>query len=459
MRYGPDQIGVVRDLTAPERVRSGVPLSLQQYGEYFQYQNSFYPLFGLGPTYSDKKLEEIQQDIRGYSGAGYMGNGIVFACILSRLQVFSQARFQFRRLQSGRPGEYFGNADLVPLEEPEPGRTTSDLLARMELDISLAGNSFIVRQGDYLKRLRPDWCAIVLSGYGEEDPDAVVEGYAYWPGGIASGNDPVGYVREQVAHYAPLPDPLACYRGMSWMTPIVREIMADSGFRDHKIDFLQHGGSHNFLFQIDKASMTQERFEEFVAAYRGQHEGGSNVAKSIFLRAAVDATPLGTNFTDSDMKAIIGAGETRIAAAAGVPPIVAGFSEGLASATYSNYGQARRRFVDGTIRWLWQNAAASLQTLIPTPPAAQLWYDDRDIPALQEDIKDRAEVQQMQAAATKSLIDAGYEPASVVDAVTSGDLKRLQHTGLFSVQLQPAGAGQPSNGTGDPAAMPMLPPG
>jgi phage portal protein BeeE len=54
-----------------------------------------------------------------------------------------------------------------------------------------------------------------------------------------------------------------------------------------------------------------------------------------------------------------GAGETRIAAAAGVPPVIVGLSEGLQAATYSNYSQARRRFADGTMRPLWRNAAVA----------------------------------------------------------------------------------------------------
>lgn len=34
-------------------------------------------------------------------------------------------------------------------------------LARMEQDVSLAGNSFIARKGDWLYRLRPDWVDII----------------------------------------------------------------------------------------------------------------------------------------------------------------------------------------------------------------------------------------------------------------------------------------------------------
>ena len=103
--------------------RSGTPISLEQWAENFQYLSHQYPLFGYGPTYQNDKLEEMASNFRGYSGGAYMGNGIVFACVLSRLQVFSQARFQFRQLRSGRPGDYFGNEDLIPLEVPEPGKT------------------------------------------------------------------------------------------------------------------------------------------------------------------------------------------------------------------------------------------------------------------------------------------------------------------------------------------------
>lgn len=442
MRIGPLEIVNSRRVQ-----RQTYPLTLDDYYNQLSYMGHQYPLFGYGPSYPNEKLEEISHHFRGYVGGGYMGNVVVFACILARLQVFSQARFQFRELRSGRPGDYFGDQSLQVLEKPEPGKNTSDLLARMETDVSLAGNWFGVRDGDRLRRLRPDWVAIALTGDKEEDPDAEVAGYVYFPGGPHSGNPPVAYMRDEVAHYAPVPDPLAKYRGMSWLTPVIREIMADSGFRDHKIKFLEHGGTHNFLFTVDKTAMTGDQFQEFTQAYRRMYEGGDGAYRSIWLRAAVDATPLGTNFQQTDFKKVQGAGETRIAAAAGVPPIVVGLSEGLESATYSNYGQARRRFVDGTIRWLWQNAAASLETLVPPPnTAAQLWYDDRDIPALQEDIAERASVQEAQARSIKALAEAGFDTGSVVDAVTSGDLKRLQHTGLLSVQLQEPGQSMNGNG-------------
>jgi hypothetical protein len=96
-----------------------------------------------------------------------------------------------------------------------------------------------------------------------------------------------------------------------------------------------------------------------------------------------------------------------------------------------------RRFADLTMRPLWRDAFGSLASILTAPTAAELWYSDRDIPALKDDIKDFAEVQALQAQAIRQYVDAGYEPDSVVEAVNAGDLKRLRHSGLYSVQLQP----------------------
>ena len=62
-----------------------------------------------------------------------------------------------------------------------------------------------------------------------------------------------------------------------------------------------------------------------------------------------------------------------------------------------------------------------------------------------------AEVQVKQAQAIRQYVDAGFEPDSVVDAVNAGDLKRLKHSGLYSVQLQLPVPEQPKP---EPAAIP-----
>jgi hypothetical protein len=224
---------------------------------------------------------------------------------------------------------------------------------------------------------------------------------------------------------------------MSWLTPVMREVLADGAATDHKLAFFEHGATVNMVVQMDP-STTAELFDKFVKNFKSEHEGTRNAYKTIFLAGGATAMPVGSNFQQMDFKVVQGAGETRIAAAAGVPPIIVGLSEGLAAATYSNYGQARRAFADGTMRPLWRSACGALETIVNVPGPADLWYDDRDIQFLQEDQKDAAVIQQTQAATIHLFIAAGFQPDSVVSAVLNSDLSRLAHTGLYSVQLQPA---------------------
>ncbi len=139
-----------------------------------------------------------------------------------------------------------------------------------------------------------------------------------------------------------------------------------------------------------------------------------------------------------------GSGELRIAAAARVPAVILGLSEGLqgSSLNSGNFNSSRRMFADGWCRPTWRKMCGALATIVPAQSGAMLWYDDSDIGFLKEDVKDAAEVIQIQMASIRQGVDSGFDPDTVVDAVVAGDLMRLQHSGMFSVQLQAPGAAQ-----------------
>lgn len=398
--------------------------------------------------------ETIDPTFRGFAAAGYAGNAIVFACMQARLMLFSEARFQFRRLQSGRPGELFGSSALARLEEPWAGGTTGDLLARMMVSNDLAGNAFVVATDTGARVLRPDWVTMVLGSdrnpaASAAEVDAELIAILHHPGGMHTSNTAEVFLRGEFAHFAPLPDPLSPFRGMPWLAPVAREVQGDAGYTTHKLKFLENGATPNMVVSLDPA-ITQTAFDAWRDSFEKDHKGLSNAYKTLYLGGGATATVVGANLQQMDFKAVQGAGETRIAAAAGVPPVVVGFSEGLSGSSLNagNYTSARRRFADLTMRPLWRNAAGSLASIVPVPSGAELWYDDRDISFLQEDVSDAAEIQQKDAMTIRQLVDAGFKPDAVIDAVTAGDLKRLsgQHSGLYSVQLQEPGA------TASPAA-------
>jgi phage portal protein BeeE len=443
----------LRDVFAPERAQ-------YPWNDLFNtmtFNGVQYPL-GLTQTLQGTR-EEIDGSFAGIVQGAYAGNGVVFACELARFMVFSEARFMYQRMRQGKPGDLFSTRDLDVLERPWPGGTTGDLLTSALIDADMAGNAFIARRDSErgrLRRLRPDWMTIVLGSESDEDVqagdiDADLLGYIYHPGGKYSGRTPIVLQPSEVAHFRPVPDPLASFRGMSWLTPMLREVESDSAATGHKLKFYENGATPNLVVSLDK-DVLPTQFKTWVELFKEKEPVGLDVYKTLYLGGGADATVVGANLRQMDFKVVQGAGETRIAAAAGVPPVIVGLSEGLQAATYSNYGQARRRLADGTIRPLWRNFAGSMGTIIPTPSDARLWYDDRDIAFLREDARDSAEIQGRESQTIRTLVDAGYDPATVIDAVLNSDWTRLVHTGLYSVQLQPPGTTTPAEPAAPPSA-------
>lgn len=426
--------------------------------EMFSYQGVGYSVYG-------GDHQNVERDVTSflhYVNRFYRDNGVVFAVVLARLLLFTEARFQWQRMINGRPGDLFGTAALDLLERPWPNGTTGDLLARMEQDASLHGNFYAVKEAGRIRRLRPDWVEIVLDAAPAEAVASNIRGYLYRPGGNDSRVEPKLYLPHEMAHWAPIPDPLAQYRGMSWITPVIREVVSDRAASEHKLKFFENAATPNLAVSFSE-NITQQQFQAFMSAMNAAHQGSENAYKTMYLGGGADVKVIGSNMEQMDFKNTQGAGETRICAAGGVPPIIVGLSEGLSSATYSNYGMARRKFGDHWARPQWRSACAALSNLIDIPHNARLWYDDRDIAFLREDQKDVAAIQTQQASTMKQLIDAGYQPESVTAALMNEDWSLLEHSGLYSVQLQPPGTqtppegGPPGPGSPDDPAPPATP--
>ena len=436
-------------------------MSIDEYAQLlqqFQFNGYTYQA-GLQQTLAGTETERPSNNFVGLASSAYAANGVVFATMLVRQLVFSSVRFRWQRLRDGKPSDTFGTKDLSLLERPWPGGTTQDFLSRLIQDADLAGNSYWFRDKtrNELVRLRPDWVEIVgekrrlgsdMAGNrrGNGQVGWRKAGYIYTEGGPAAQGDPVAFTVDEVMHFAPIPDPLAVFSGMSWLTPILREIQADQSMTRHQRKFFDNGATVNMVIthkdgaDIDKVKRFKEQMEE-------KHAGVENAYKTLHLYPGADATLVGTNLKDIDFKNVRGGGETRIAAAGGVPPIIVGLSEGLEAATSANYGQARRRLADGTAHPMWQNIAGSTELIIPRPSAnnggggldVRLWYDATDVPFLREDEADAAEIAAVKAQTINTYITAGYKPDSVVAAVNANDLRLLVHSGLISVQLVPPG--------------------
>ena len=130
------------------------------------------------------------------------------------------------------------------------GVTAGELLARIEQDVSTAGNAYIRRatpadgSDDQLVQMRPDTVTIVSEeirdsagrvwrrprGYEEDTKSAGL-----------SDREPQFFTVDEVAHYSPIPDPMVSFKGMSWLTAVLREVGADVALTEYKTTHVQNG--------------------------------------------------------------------------------------------------------------------------------------------------------------------------------------------------------------------------
>ena len=209
--------------------------------------------------------------------------------------------------------------------------------------------------------------------------------------------------------------------------------MADEAATAHKLKFFEGGATPNLAVSVDLPD--PDDFFEFVKRYREEGEGVANAYKTLFFNTGTTFQTVGTDLRQLDFKVTQGAGETRIASAAGVPPVIVGFSEGLEAATYSNYALAMRRFAD-----LDAAAVADGRRLPPKHPRGAAGAErgtTTATSALKDDIVNRAEVQNKQANAAKMFADGGWEPDSIIDALDADDLSRLVHSGCRPSRCRP----------------------
>lgn len=381
-------------------------------------------------------IGDTRDDYTGF----FERNPIIFAAVRQRWQMFSQAVFKFQRLRNGRPGDLVGMPELAVLERPKPGMTTADLLTLWEMDVSLHGIAFAWRRDGVIEVPRPDWVTQIREQTRTFDGRVISEeivAYEYRHEGV---NDPVliDPAREPVARFVETPDPRDRFRGMSWITAAASEARADNSLTDYKNKFFEHAATPNLAI-MSEAPLTDEQYKRLQEQMARRHEGVENAHRTLILEGAgAKIEKVGAALGELSFTNVQDAGENRIALASGVPAPLIGIQLGT-NPTYNNFNTARRHFADAWARPMWRKAAGALEAIVPPPVGMRLWYDDRDIEALQQDADDEAAIRQKDAATLRQLVDGGFTPESAVAFVASSDPAVLKHTGNLSVQLLPNG--------------------
>ena len=379
----------------------------------------------LTTTYAGSDREAIMPQMTAWAQNTYGNSAIVFGAILVRMALFTEARFTY---QAKDDKHLFGNTSLAKLEEPWPGGTSGDLLARMEQDVSLTGNAYLwdAPGEDRLVRLRPDWTTIVselvqVAGGGQYRQ---VTGYWVEPPRTVQGQGKGQfYPADEVVHWAPIPDPAADFRGMSWLTPVYRDVAGDDGLTKYKIMYLQHNASPNLLLKYAQKLQpgTVDAIRERMTARYG---GVDNAFKTLVLDQGADATVIGNSLSQMDFSNVSAVGVERILAAAAVPGVLVGL-EPLRGAG-RGFEESMQKFANVWARPQWRSVCGALSQILDVPAGNRLWYDTSDIAALQDGETAQAQAALVRMQALLAARQAGYDPESAIAAVNAGDVTQLK---------------------------------
>jgi len=403
----------------------------------------------LTTSYAGPDREPVLPQLAAYAQGANASNSPVFAASLVRMALFAEARFQYQALDDAH---LFGNTSLAKLEKPfGPDTTTGDLLARMEQDAFLGGNAYIwdAPGEDRLIRLRPDWVTIVSevvhvdgggwfrrpTGYFFEPPKSLFspdEGFLV----------PAG----EVVHWAPVPDPQADFRGMSPLTPVVRDVQGDDQMATFKIRYLQHDATPNMVIRYAQRLQpgTVDAIRERVSARYG---GPDNAGRTLILDQGADLTLAGNSLSQMDFGAVQAVGTERILAACSVPGVLVGL-EPLRGAG-RGYEESLKKLANIWARPQWRSVCGALSKIVDVPGGNRLWYDTADIQALQDGEMERGQAALVRMQALLAAVQAGYTHESAIAAVDSMDLS----------QLKAGGAGTPASSSPVQHLLPQAQPG
>jgi hypothetical protein len=249
---------------------------------------------------------------------------------------------------------------------------------------------------------------------------------AYWfepPKGLQSQGDGFLVPAGEVVHFAPIPDPQANFRGMSPLTPIIRDIQGDDGMSRYKIRYLQNDATPNIVIKYAQKLQTAtiDSIRERMAA---RYAGPDNAGKTLILDQGADLTLAGNSLQQMDFSNVAAVGAERILAAANVPGVLVGL-EPLRGAG-RGYQESMQKLANLYARPQWRSACGALSQLLDIPAGNRLWFDVSDISALQDGELEKGQAALVKAQALLALRQAGYDPMSAISAVDAMDLTQLK---------------------------------
>ncbi len=275
------------------------------------------------------------------------------------------------------------------LKQPNPQMHTSEFLWHFLAHLLLTGKSYVWKwrnKAGYVAECWPVPSSWVRPVYGA----AGLTHYEIFQGANKTW---LAVPLEDVVRCM-FPDPSNLSEGLGPLQAAQRDVQTDDGRGDYIIEMYENARTPGMvLFQPN--AWSEEQKQDARAAI-SQGLGRGRRGKPLFVEGEGARVEQQVPLKDLDWPGLSALSETRICAAFGVPTIIIGLRSGLDASTYSNYEQALKSFMQGTMVPLWSMLDRALtKGLIVDedlgPRGEEVYSDTSNVRALQEDEDKRAD--------------------------------------------------------------------
>jgi HK97 family phage portal protein len=289
-------------------------------------------------------------DFNRLSAEGYEYNAVIYACITALMDAMEEAPLMVE--VQDRNGEWQEKPDHALarlLQKPNPEMGEDDLQSISTMYQKLAGNAFWEKERSQAERvmglwpMRPDHVGIVaVKAIPGQRVKRRIEGYT-WRSGTDVVNLPPGDVIHFKEHH-----PRDELYGLPPLAAGAREGDTDNRATNYVGSFFDNAAVPKGLMKVQERiddaeeKRIKDRLRQMFTGRGGWHE-------PMILGEGTEWVELAETFADMDFPNLRKITETRLCAVFKVPPIVAGTYAGLEQATYANYSEARKAFMQTTI--------------------------------------------------------------------------------------------------------------
>ena len=120
---------------------------------------------------------------------------------------------------------------------------------------------------------------------------------------------------------------MVSFKGMSWLTAVLREVGADVALTDYKTTHVQNGATPGLVLKYPR-NLSEKALDSLKKRFAALYAGPGNAGKTLVLDEGADVTVAGSTLEQLQFTAVQSAGVERIAAAAMVPLEVLGLVVG-----------------------------------------------------------------------------------------------------------------------------------